>query len=463
MKDFDVIVLGAGPGGYVAAIRAAQLGSKVAIVEKENLGGVCLNWGCIPTKALLKSAQIYQNIRQADEYGIEVESVRMNFSKVIERSRKIADDMQSGIQFLMKKNRIEVIKGYGKILPGRRIEITMEDNQIFIYSAQHIILATGSRAKDIPALPIEHQYIINYRDAMSLTHLPESLAIIGAGAIGIEFAYFYQSAGTQVILIELAEHILPNEDREISVALQKSLEKNGIKIYTSSKVLHRKMEDNTVLLLINTPEKEISVKVNCVLSAIGITPNIDNIGIELCNVATENNKIKVDEFCRTNIEGVYAIGDIIGGQALAHTASAEAIIAAEHIHKLNPVPLNYNNIPSCIYCSPEIASVGYTENQLISQNIKYSVGKFPFTASGKARAANKTEGFVKVLIDTKYDEILGVHIIGENATEIIGEIVLARSLEATGHSILSNIHPHPTISEAIKEAVEDAYKRSVHL
>lgn len=463
MKDFDVIILGAGPGGYVAAIRLAQLSYKVAIVEKENLGGICLNWGCIPTKALLKSAHLFKEIKSAHQYGISIDEVKADFTKIIERSRNIANEMQNGIQFLMKKNKIEVIKGYGKILPGRRVEVTNNEAQILIYKSDAIILATGSSPKNIASLPIDHQYIIDYKDAMSIKKQPKELIIIGAGAIGVEFAYFYQSIGTQVTIIEFSEHILPNEDVDVSLALKKSLEKQGIKIYTSSKVLNSKIENNEVVLLVNTPEQEIILKSECVLSAVGIAANLDNIGLELCNIETERDKIKTNIYCQTNVDGMYAIGDIIGGQALAHTASAEAIIAAEHFAGLSTLPIDYNNVPSCVYCSPEIASVGYTEVQLIKNKIDYLVGKFPFSASGKAKAIGETEGFVKVLVDKKYDEILGVHIIGTNATEIIEEIVLARSLEATGKSILHSIHPHPTINEAIKEAFENAYKQSIHL
>ena len=462
MTEFDVIVIGAGPGGYVAAIRAAQLGKKVAIVEKENLGGVCLNWGCIPTKALLKSAQIYEYIKDASEYGVHIEHSSLDFDAVIQRSRKIANEMQQGIQFLMKKNKISVFQGYGKLLPGKNVEVT-SDNEIKILSSEYVILATGSSSKSVPTLPIDNKYIIDYRKALVLDNKPNQLVIVGAGAIGVEFAYFFNSIGTKVTLIEFAKHILPNEDDAVSIELEKILIKKGINILTSSKVLSSIIRDENVRLIVNTAESEIEINTELVLSAVGIKANIDNIGLEYCGIQTQNSKIQTDEYCQTNIQGVYAIGDIITGQALAHVASAEGIVAAEHLAGYSTLPINYNNIPSSVYCTPEIASVGYTEQYLKDNNIDYIVGKFPFSASGKAKAVGKKEGFVKVLIDKKYDEILGAHAIGENVSEIIQEIVLARNVEATATSVMHCIHGHPTISETIKEAIEQSKQQSIHL
>lgn len=462
MNEYDVIVLGSGPGGYVAAIRAAQLGNKVAIVEKENLGGVCLNWGCIPTKALLKSAQVFETTQHSSEYGIFIENAKIDFNKIIERSRKIAGDMQNGIKYLMKKNKIDVILGYGKILPGKTIEVTTNEGIIQHYKTKNIIIATGSRPKEIPSLPIDHKFIIDYKDAMSLSNQPKELVIVGAGAIGIEFAYFYQTIGTKVTVIEFAETILPNEDREAALELQKQLHKKGISIYTSSKVLSAVVKDNKVELLVNTPQEEKSIACECVLSAIGISANIDNIGLKMCGIETENGKIKTNSFYQTTVESIYAIGDIINTPALAHVASMEGVIVAEHLSHQKTNPINYTTIPSCVYCSPELASVGFTEQQLKDKNIDYRVGKFPLSASGKAKAIGKTEGFVKVLIDKKYDEILGIHAIGEHVTEITEPITIARNNELTGKSIINTIFPHPTLSEAIKEAIEIAHNQSTN-
>jgi dihydrolipoamide dehydrogenase len=462
MRKFDIVVIGAGPGGYVAAIRAAQLGKNAAIIEKEHLGGVCLNWGCIPTKALLKTAQVYENIIHANEYGIEINASKINFNAIIERSRSIANDMQKGIHFLMKKNKIEVLVGYGKVLPGNRIEITNED-KIQIIESSNIIIATGSIPKSISAMPIDNKFIIDYRKAMSLSNQPKEIVIVGAGAIGIEFAYFYHTIGTKVTLIEFAKHILPTEDEEISITLEKILIKKGIQILCSSKVLYSKIINDKIELFVNTATEEIKITTEIVLSAVGIQANIDNIGLENCGIITQNGKILTNEYYQTNVAEIYAIGDIVKGQALAHVASAEAIVAVEHICNHQTKPIQYNNIPSCIYCTPEVASVGYTEKYLLENNIAYITGKFPFTASGKAKAMGKTNGFVKVLIDKKYDEILGVHCIGENVSEIIQEIVVARNLEATADSLMHTIHGHPTISEAIKEAIEDAKQQAIHL
>lgn len=463
MNNFDLIVIGSGPGGYVAAIRASQLGMKVAIVEKENLGGICLNWGCIPTKALLKSAQVFDYLNHAKDYGIEVADVNANFSEVIQRSRNVAEGMSKGVQFLMKKNNIEVIYGYGKVLPGRRVEVTQNEGGIKILKANNVILATGGRAKQLFSLPIDGNKIIDYRKAMSLETQPKTMVIVGAGAIGVEFAYFYQTLGTQVTLIEFMDTILPVEDKEIGKLVEKIYTKKGMQVLTSSKVLNAKMEKDKVLLYVNTPKGELNIEADVVLSATGVATNIENIGLELCGIKTENDKVKVNEYYQTNVDGVYAIGDIVKGQALAHVASAEGIIAVEHMAGHHPQPLNYDNIPGCTYCSPEVASVGITEQKAKEKGLNILVGKFPFSASGKAKAAGKSDGFVKLIIDKKYGEILGAHFVGENVTEMIAEIIVARNLETTGMQILKSVHPHPTMSEAIMEAAAVAYGEVIHL
>ncbi len=462
MNNFDLIVIGSGPGGYVAAIRAAQLGMKVAIVEKENLGGICLNWGCIPTKALLKSAQVFDYLNHASDYGIEIAESAVNFPEVISRSRSVADSMSKGVLFLMKKNKIEILYGYGKVLPGRRVEVTSNEG-IKVLKAQFVLLATGGRAKQLFALPIDGKKIIDYRKAMTLETQPKKLAVIGAGAIGVEFAYFYQSLGTEVTLIEFFDSILPNEDREIGKALEKVFTKKGMKIFTSSRVITSKIEHDSVNLLVSTQKGEQVIEADIVLSAAGVVSNIENIGLELCGIATEQGKVKVNSFYQTNAEGVYAIGDIVKGPALAHVASAEGIIAVEHMAGHHPEPLDYSNIPACTYCSPEIASVGLTEQAAKEKKMDVLIGKFPFTASGKAKAAGKTDGFVKLIIDKKYGEILGAHFIGENVTEMIAEIIAARKLEATGMQLVKTVHPHPTMSEAIMEAAAAAYGEVIHL
>lgn len=462
MTDFDVIVIGAGPGGYVAAIRAAQLGKKVAIVEKENLGGICLNWGCIPTKALLKSAQIVDYAKNATDFGVDIKNIDIQLSKIVDRSRAIANDMQNGIQYLMKKNNITIIYGYGKLLPGKKVEVTSE-NEIKTYTTQNIVIATGSTAKSLSAMPIDNQYIIDYRKAMTLAEQPKDIIIVGAGAIGVEFAYFYNAMGSHVTLVEYSKHILPNEDTDVSKELEKILMKKGITIHTSTKVVQSNIENELVTLKAIKDNSEIEISSTIVISAVGILPNIDNIGLEYCHIKTNNGKIETNEYYQTSVDGIYAIGDITKGQALAHVASAEGIVAAEHIAKQACYPINYNNILSCVYCMPEIASVGYTEQYLIENNREYLVGKFPFSASGKAKAMGKKEGFVKILIDKKYDEILGAHAIGENVSEILQEIVLARDLEATATTIVNSVHAHPTISETIKEAIELTKGHCIHL
>jgi dihydrolipoamide dehydrogenase len=463
MNNYDLIVIGSGPGGYVAAIRAAQLGLTVAIVEKESLGGICLNWGCIPTKALLKSAQVFDYLNNAADYGIQISEPGVNFQQVVQRSRNVAEAMSKGVQFLMKKNKIEVIYGYGKVLPGRRVEVTQLEGGIKILKAKFVLLATGGRAKQLFSLPVDGNKIIEYRKAMSLQNLPENMVIVGAGAIGVEFAYFYQTMGTNVTLIEFYDTILPNEDKEIGKALEKLYTKKGMTILTSSKVLSSKVADHKVQLLVNTPEGEKVLHTDIVLSAAGVATNIENIGLELCGIETENDKVKVDAYYRTNVEGVYAIGDIVKGPALAHVASAEGIIAAEHMAGHHPQPLDYDNIPGCTYCSPEVASVGITEQKAKEKGLDILIGKFPFSASGKAKAAGKSDGFVKLIFDKKYGEVLGAHLIGENVTELIAEIVVARKLETTGMQLVKSVHPHPTMSEAIMEAAAAAYGEVIHL
>jgi len=463
MNNFDLIVIGSGPGGYVAAIRASQLGMKVAVVEKESLGGICLNWGCIPTKALLKSAQVFDYLNHAKDYGIEVAEAKANFPEVIKRSRSVAEGMSKGVQFLMKKNNIEVIYGYGKVLPGKRVEVTLTEGGIKIYKANNVLLATGGRAKQLFSLPIDGKKIIDYRKAMVLPELPKNMVIVGAGAIGVEFAYFYQTMGTQVTLIEFFDTILPLEDKEVGKTLEKIYTKKGMTILTSSKVLSTKIDNEKVQLLVNTKTGEQVIETDIVLSAAGVVANIENIGLELCGIQTENDKVKVNAFYQTNVEGVYAIGDIVKGQALAHVASAEGIIAVEHMANHLPQPLDYGNIPGCTYCSPEVASVGITEQKAKEKGLDILVGKFPFSASGKAKAAGKSDGFVKLIIDKKYGEVLGAHFIGENVTEMIAEIIVARKLETTGMQILKSVHPHPTMSEAIMEAAAAAYGEVIHL
>jgi dihydrolipoamide dehydrogenase len=461
--SYDVIVLGSGPGGYVAAIRAAQLGMNVAIIEKESLGGVCLNWGCIPTKALLKSAQVFNYIQHAEDYGIQVEAASVVFDKVVARSRNVADGMSKGVQFLLKKNKIEVIMGYGKLKPGKRIEVTDESGKIKEVKANHIIVATGARARALPALPIDGKNVIEYRAAMVLEKIPAEMVIVGAGAIGVEFAYFYNSMGSKVTIVEFMDRIVPNEDADVSKELTKSLKKQGIEVMTSSAVQNAKAANSKVRLVIDQKGEAIKLETDIVLSAVGITPNVENIGLEQLGVEMEKGKIKVDDFYKTNVEGVYAIGDVVHGPALAHVASAEGIICVEKIAGHHPEPLNYNNIPGCTYCQPEIASVGLTEAAAKEAGYELKVGKFPFTASGKASAAGAKEGFVKVIFDAKYGEFLGAHMIGYNVTELIAEVVVARKLETTGHEIIKSVHPHPTMSEAIMEAAAAAYGEVIHL
>lgn len=462
-QQYDVIVIGAGPGGYVAAIRASQLGFKTAIVEKESLGGICLNWGCIPTKALLKSAQVFDYIKHAEEYGIKVADASADFETIIKRSRGVADGMSKGIGFLMKKNKIDILNGHGKVQPGKKVEVTSADGVKTIYDAKHIILATGGRARQLPNLPIDDKYIVGYRKAMVLEKQPEKLVVVGSGAIGVEFAYFYNSIGTKVTIVEFMPRIVPVEDEEVSKQLEKSYKKMGIEIMTNSSVEKVDVVDGKCKVSVKTASGLVTLDADVVLSAVGVQANLEGIGLEETGVKTEKGKVVVDEYYRTNVDGVYAIGDITQGQALAHVASAEGIVCVEKIAGHHPEPLNYGNIPGCTYCQPEIASVGLTEAQAKEQGYEIKVGKFPFSASGKASAGGVKDGFVKVIFDAKYGEWLGAHMIGANVTEMIAEVVVARKLETTGHEIIKSVHPHPTMSEAIMEAAAAAYGEVIHL
>jgi dihydrolipoamide dehydrogenase len=462
--NYDIIVLGSGPGGYVAAIRAAQTGMNVAVVEKSELGGICLNWGCIPTKALLKSAQIYNYVKHSKNYGITVQGeISPDFEKVITRSRDVAANMSKGIEFLFKKNKISVIRGYGKLHSNNSILVKADDNTETIINAKHIILATGARSKQLSGIKQDGQNIIGYREALNLKKLPSSMVVIGSGAIGTELAYFYASMGTQVTLIEYLNNIVPLEDEEVSKQLARSLKKAGIKIMTGTAVKNVDTSNNSCTIHYTNKKGEASIETEIVLSAVGISPNIDNIGLEENNIKFENGKIKVDEFYRTNIEGIYAIGDIVHGPALAHVASAEAITCVEKIAGLNPPVVDYSNIPSCIYTVPEIASLGITEQQAIENGINYKIGKFPFIASGKAAAAGSKDGFVKLIFDSKTDTLLGAHIIGDNIAEMIAEMVVLKKLNGTAKDLIKSIHPHPSLSEAIMEAAAAAHNEVIHL
>ena len=464
--NFDLIVLGSGPGGYVAAIRASQLGMKVAIVERENLGGICLNWGCIPTKALLKSAQVFEYISHAKDYGISVADAKADFNGMIKRSRDVAKGMNGGVQTLMKKNKIEVIYGVGKLLRGKQVEVKAADGKVSTFSAQHIIVATGGRAKQLPNLPIDGQKIIDYRKAMSLETQPKSMVVVGAGAIGVEFAYFYNSIGTKVTIVEFMEQgLVPREDADISKELTKIYKKKGITTLANTAVEKVEISGKTCIVTAKNRATGAVSTLECdvVLSAAGVTPNTENIGLETLGVKTDRGYIVVDDAYRTNVPGIYAIGDVLATQALAHVASAEGITCVEAIAGHHPQKIDYNNIPGCTYCSPEIASVGYTEQGAKDAGFEVKVGKFPFLASGKAKASGASEGFVKVIFDAKYGEFLGAHLIGNNVTEMIAEVVVARKLETTGHEIIKAVHPHPTMSEAIMEAAAAAYGEVIHI
>ena len=465
---YDVVVIGSGPGGYVAAIRASQLGFKTAVIEKESLGGVCLNWGCIPTKALLKSAQVMEYIKHAEAYGIEASGTH-NFEKVIKRSRGVADKMSKGVQFLMKKNKIDVIMGFGKVQGKGKVEVSKADGTKEIVEAKHIIIATGGRSRELPSLKQDGKKVIGYREAMVLPQQPKSMIVVGSGAIGVEFAYFYNSMGTKVTIVEFMPRIVPVEDEDISKELEKSYKKSGIEIMTNSSVESVDSSGSGVKAKVKTPNGEVTLEADIVLSAAGVVANIEGIGLEENNIKTDKGRIVVDKFYQTSVPGIYAIGDCVPGQALAHVASKEGIICVENIayadkkYNHQPEALDYNNVPGCTYCTPEIASVGFTEKAAKEAGYEIKVGKFPLSVSGKAQAAGATEGFVKVIFDAKYGEWLGTHMIGYNVTEMIAETVVARKLETTYHEVLNSIHPHPTISEGIKDAIEVAYGEAIHL
>jgi len=466
---YDVIVIGSGPGGYVAAIRASQLGFKTAIVEKESLGGICLNWGCIPTKALLKTASVYENFSHAADYGIVASDFKADFGAVVKRSRGVADKMSKGVQFLMKKNKIDVVMGMGKLNAKKEVEVTGADGKVTTLQAKHVILATGARSRQLPNLPQDGKKVIGYREAMVLPQQPKSIIVVGSGAIGVEFAYFYNSIGTQVTIVEFLPRIVPVEDEDVSKELEKSFKKKGITVMTNASVEKVDTSGNGVKATVKTATGEVVLEADIVLSAVGIAANIENIGLEAAGIKTDKGKVLVDKYFRTNVEGVYAIGDITPGQALAHVASKGAIICVEALANKEgkyahmPEPLDYGNVPGCTYCSPEVASVGLTEKQAKDAGYEIKVGKFPFSASGKASASGATEGFVKVIFDAKYGEWLGTHMIGYNVTEMIAETVVARKLETTWHEVLDSIHPHPTMSESVKDAVEVALGEAIHL
>jgi dihydrolipoamide dehydrogenase len=461
--NFDLIVIGSGPGGYVAAIRASQLGLTVGVVEKENLGGICLNWGCIPTKALLKSAQVFEYAFHAAEYGVVVSEVKPDFEKIIARSRGVADAMSKGIQFLFKKNKVEVINGFGKLKDNHTVTVTAADGSSADYTANHIILATGARSRELPNLKQDGVKVIGYRQALTLPKQPKSMVVVGSGAIGSEFAYFYNAIGTKVTLVEFLPNVVPLEDEEVSKTLERAFKKAGISVMTSSTVESVDTSGELCKVKIQTKKGDVEVDAEIVLSAVGVSTNVEGIGLESLGIDVEKGKIKVDDYYKTNIEGVYAIGDIVHGPALAHVASAEGIVCVEKIAGLNPHPVNYKNIPGCTYTTPEVASVGMSEKAAIEAGYEIKVGKFPFTASGKATAAGSRDGFVKLIFDAKYGELLGAHLIGANVTEMIAELVVARNLETTGHELIKSIHPHPTMSEAIMEAAAAAYGEVIHI
>ena len=458
MSKYDVIVLGTGPGGYVAAIRASQLGLKTAVVEKESLGGVCLNWGCIPTKALLKSAQVFEYLKHAEDYGLKVENADKDFAAVVKRSRGVAEGMSKGVQFLMKKNKIDVIEGYGKLKPGKKIDVDGKE-----YSADHIIIATGARSRELPSLPQDGKTVIGYREAMTLPEQPKKMIVVGSGAIGVEFASFYNSMGTDVTIVEFMPTVVPVEDADVSKQFERSMKKAGIKVMTNSSVEKVEKTDTGVKATVKTKKGEETLEADIVLSAVGIKTNIENIGLEDVGIVVDRDKIIVNDWYQTNMPGYYAIGDVTKGPALAHVASAEGITCVEKIAGMNVEAIDYGNIPGCTYATPEIASVGMTEKQAKEAGYELKVGKFPFSASGKASASGAKDGFVKVIFDAKYGEWLGCHMIGAGVTDMIAEAVLGRKLETTGHEVLKTIHPHPTMSEAVMEAVADAYGEVIHL
>ena len=460
---YDIIVLGSGPGGYVTAIRASQLGLKVAIIEKENLGGICLNWGCIPTKALLKSAQVFDYLKHASDYGLTVKEFDKDFKAVVKRSRDVADGMSKGVQFLMKKNKIDVIDGFGKIKPGKKVDVTAADGKVTEFSADHIIIATGARSRELPNLPQDGKKVIGYRQAMTLPEQPKKMIVVGSGAIGVEFAHFYNAMGTEVTIVEFMPNIVPVEDEDISKQMERSMKKAGVNIMTNASVERIDTSGIGVKAFVKTANGEEVLKADILLSAVGIKTNIENIGLEETGIATDRDKILVNAYYQTNVPGYYAIGDVTPGQALAHVASAEGILCVEKIAGLHVEALDYGNIPGCTYATPEIASVGMTEKQAKEKGYELKIGKFPFSASGKAKASGTPDGFVKVIFDAKYGEWLGCHMIGAGVTDMIAEAVVARKLETTGHEILKAVHPHPTMSEAVMEAVADAYGEVIHL
>ena len=462
MKEYDIVIIGSGPGGYVTAIRASQLGLKTAIIEKESLGGVCLNWGCIPTKALLKSAQVFNYLKHANDYGLKITEYDKDFDAVVNRSRDVAKGMSKGVQFLMKKNKIEVFTGHGKVMEGKKVSVNF-NNKTEEIKGKNIIIATGARSRELPSIPQDGKKILGYREAMTLKKQPKKMIVVGSGAIGTEFAFFYNAMGTEVIIVEYLDRIVPLEDEDVSKQLEKSFKKSGIKIMTNSEVTEVDTTGKGVKATVKTSNGEETLSADIVLSAAGIKSNIENLGLEELGIAVDRDKIMVNDFYETNLPGYYAIGDVTSGQALAHVASAEGILCVEKIAGHNVEPIDYGNIPGCTYCNPEIASVGLTEAQAKEKGLDIKIGKFPFSASGKAQAGGTSEGFVKVIFDAKYGEWLGCHMIGAGVTDMIAEAVLGRKLETTGHEVLKAVHPHPTMSEAVMEAVADAYDEVIHL
>ena len=460
--NYDIIVIGSGPGGYVTAIRASQLGFKTAIIEKENLGGICLNWGCIPTKALLKSAQVFKYINHAEDFGLNKVEASFDFPNVVQRSRGVAEKMSKGVEFLMKKNKIDVIFGTAKVKPGKKVAVE-KDGAVTEYTAEHIVLATGARSRELPNLPQDGKKVIGYRQALTLPKQPKSMIVVGSGAIGVEFAYFYATMGTEVTVVEFMPNIVPVEDEDVSKHLEKSFKKAKIKVMTNASVESVDTSGEGVKAQVKTEKGVVELQADILLSAVGITANIENIGLEEVGIKTEKGRVVVDEWYRTSVPGYYAIGDILPTQALAHVASAEGITCVEKIKGLDVERIDYGNIPGCTYCTPEIASVGLTEKQAKEKGYEIKVGKFPFSASGKATANGDTDGFVKVIFDAKYGEWLGCHMIGTGVTEMIAEAVAARKLETTGHEILKTVHPHPTLSESVMEAVAAAYGEVIHI
>lgn len=461
--NYDLIVIGSGPGGYVAAIRASQLGLKTAVVERAEVGGICLNWGCIPTKALLKSAQVFEYLQHAGDYGIIAGDAKADFGAVVKRSRDVAAGMSKGIQFLMKKNKIDVIAGHGKVKPGRKVEVTAADGKVTVYEAKNILIAVGARSRELPNLKQDGKKVIGYREAMSLPAQPKSLVVVGSGAIGVEFAYFYAAMGTKVTIVEFMPNIVPVEDEEVSKQLERSFKKAGIEIMTNASVESVDTSGAGCKVQVKAKDGVKTIEADIVLSAVGIAANLENLGLEETGIATDKGKILTNKYYETNLPGYHAIGDCVGGQALAHVASAEGIICVEKIAGHHPEALDYNNIPGCTYCQPEVASVGYTEAKAKEAGYEIKVGKFPFSASGKAKAAGASDGFVKLIFDAKYGELLGAHLIGANVTEMIAELVAVRKLETTGHELIKTVHPHPTMSEAIMEAAAAAYGEVIHL